>query len=178
MADKVSASDRSRMMAAVRNRDTGPERAVRAALFAAGYRYRLQRRDLPGSPDIVLPRHRIAVFVHGCFWHGHDLGQKEGYVRLHWTSTNRWSGEKRQCKIRTTLATSPQPLGVGSAMVVRLPSHGPLAARLHLPSGAYTFACRKAYRLDSISSVNRRVIAPCPARSHYAGTWRRWRDRR
>jgi DNA mismatch endonuclease (patch repair protein) len=72
VADKVSASIRSRMMSAVRNRDTAPERAVRAALFAAGYRYRLHRKDLPGSPDIVLPRYRIAVFVHGCFWHGHD----------------------------------------------------------------------------------------------------------
>jgi len=60
------------MMAAVRGKDTGPERAVRAALFSAGYRYRLHRRDLPGSPDIVLPRYRIVVFVHGCFWHGHD----------------------------------------------------------------------------------------------------------
>jgi DNA mismatch endonuclease (patch repair protein) len=60
------------MMAAVRARDTKPERAVRAALFLAGYRYRLHRRDLPGSPDIVLPRYRTAVFVHGCFWHGHN----------------------------------------------------------------------------------------------------------
>jgi DNA mismatch endonuclease (patch repair protein) len=72
MTDKVSAADRSRMMAAVRGKNTKPELAVRAALFSAGYRYRLHRRDLPGSPDIVLPRYRIAVFVHGCFWHGHD----------------------------------------------------------------------------------------------------------
>lgn len=60
------------MMAAVRGKDTAPERAVRAALFSTGYRYRLHRRDLPGSPDIVLPRYCVAVFVHGCFWHGHD----------------------------------------------------------------------------------------------------------
>ncbi|MFZ3236852.1 MAG: very short patch repair endonuclease [Stellaceae bacterium] len=72
MADKVPAAVRSKMMAAVRSKDTGPERAVRSALFSAGYRYRLHRRDLPGAPDIVLPRYRIAVFVHGCFWHGHD----------------------------------------------------------------------------------------------------------
>jgi DNA mismatch endonuclease (patch repair protein) len=72
MTDKVSAAVRSKMMAAVRGKDTGPKRAVRSALFSAGYRYRLHRRDLPGSPDIVLPRYRIAVFVHGCFWHGHD----------------------------------------------------------------------------------------------------------
>lgn len=72
MADKVPPPVRSRMMAAVRGKDTGPERAVRSALSSAGYRYRLHRRDLPGSPDIVFPRYRIAVFVHGCFWHGHD----------------------------------------------------------------------------------------------------------
>ncbi|MDE2102114.1 MAG: very short patch repair endonuclease [Patescibacteria group bacterium] len=72
MTDKVSAADRSRMMAAVRGKNTKPELAVRSALFAAGYRFRLHRRDLAGSPDIVLPRYRLAVFVHGCFWHGHD----------------------------------------------------------------------------------------------------------
>jgi DNA mismatch endonuclease, patch repair protein len=71
MVDTVASTVRSRMMAAVRGKNTGPERAVRAALFAAGYRYRLHRRDLPGAPDIVLPRFRTAVFVHGCFWHGH-----------------------------------------------------------------------------------------------------------
>ena len=72
VTDKVSAADRSRMMATVRGKNTKPELAVRSALFAAGYRYRLHRRDLPGSPDIVLPRYRVAVFVHGCFWHSHD----------------------------------------------------------------------------------------------------------
>jgi DNA mismatch endonuclease, patch repair protein len=70
--DKVSAAVRSKMMAAVRGKNTGPEHAVRKALFAAGYRFRIHRRDLPGTPDIVLPRYRMAVFVHGCFWHGHD----------------------------------------------------------------------------------------------------------
>jgi DNA mismatch endonuclease (patch repair protein) len=75
MTYKVSAADRSRMMAAVRGKNTKPELAVRAALFAAGYRYRLHLRDLPGSPDIVLPRYRLAVFVHGCFWHGHDCAR-------------------------------------------------------------------------------------------------------
>ncbi len=75
MADTVPAAVRSKMMSAVRNRHTGPERAVRAALFSSGYRYRLHRRDLPGSPDIVLPLYRTVVFVHGCFWHGHDCSR-------------------------------------------------------------------------------------------------------
>ena len=71
MVDKVPKEVRSRMMAAVKGRNTGPERHVRAALFGNGFRYRLHRRDLPGNPDIVLPRYRTAIFVHGCFWHSH-----------------------------------------------------------------------------------------------------------
>jgi len=62
---------RSRNMAAIRGRNTQPELAVRQALFRAGFRYRLHRPDLPRRPDIVLPRYRRIVLVHGCFWHGH-----------------------------------------------------------------------------------------------------------
>lgn len=72
MAEKVSRDVRSRMMAAVKGRDTTPEKSVRSMLFREGFRFRLHRRDLPGNPDIVLPRYRTIVFVHGCFWHGHD----------------------------------------------------------------------------------------------------------
>jgi hypothetical protein len=74
------------------------------------------------------------------------LGEKDGYIRLHWTSTNRWSGEKRQCENRIELTTHAQPLG-GRRWWFVCPHTGQLAERLHLPSGAYTFACRKAYRL-------------------------------
>ena len=70
--DRISRADRSRNMSRVRGRDTAPEMDVRRALHAAGFRFRLQRRDLPGRPDIVLPRYRMALFVHGCFWHGHS----------------------------------------------------------------------------------------------------------
>jgi DNA mismatch endonuclease, patch repair protein len=59
-------------MARVRGRDTKPEVTVRRALNAMGKRFRLFRRDLPGRPDIVLPRYRLALFVHGCFWHRHE----------------------------------------------------------------------------------------------------------
>ncbi len=62
---------RSAQMARVRNRDTKPEIKVRRALHAAGLRFRLQARDLPGRPDIVFRSRRIAIFVHGCFWHRH-----------------------------------------------------------------------------------------------------------
>ena len=59
-------------MASVRSRDTKPEMMIRKALHASGLRYRLNVRDLPGKPDIVLPRHQTVVFVHGCFWHRHE----------------------------------------------------------------------------------------------------------
>lgn len=72
MADIVSREKRSQMMAGIRGKDTKPELLIRRALHARGYRFRLHRKDLPGNPDIVLPKHRVAIFVHGCFWHGHD----------------------------------------------------------------------------------------------------------
>jgi len=69
--DVVDRRTRSRMMAGITGRNTRPEMAVRRALHVAGFRFRLHRKDLPGSPDIVLPRYRTVVFVHGCFWHRH-----------------------------------------------------------------------------------------------------------
>lgn len=66
---------RSAVMRRVKGRNTGPEMTVRRALTGLGARYRLHRKDLPGSPDIVLPGRRLALFVHGCFWHGHDCAR-------------------------------------------------------------------------------------------------------
>ncbi|MGH6918389.1 MAG: very short patch repair endonuclease [Geminicoccaceae bacterium] len=67
----IDAETRHRVMASIRKRDTRPEIAVRRALHAQGLRFRLHRNDLPGTPDVVLPGRRLAVFVHGCFWHQH-----------------------------------------------------------------------------------------------------------
>jgi DNA mismatch endonuclease, patch repair protein len=72
MVDVHSKEQRSRNMAAIRGRDTKPEMIVRRLVHRLGYRFRLHRRDLPGRPDLVLPRHRAVIFVHGCFWHQHD----------------------------------------------------------------------------------------------------------
>ncbi len=69
--DVVDAATRSRMMKGIRSKDTRPELTVRKYLHAQGFRYRLHSRKLPGSPDLVLPRYRVAIFVHGCFWHRH-----------------------------------------------------------------------------------------------------------
>lgn len=72
MADKVDKATRSRIMAAIKGRDTKPEMVVRKALFERGYRYRLHRKDLAGKPDLTFPKYKAVIFVHGCFWHGHD----------------------------------------------------------------------------------------------------------
>lgn len=85
--DKVTQSTRSRMMAAVRNRDTAPERQVRSMLHAAGLRFRLHDRSLPGTPDIVLKRHATVIMVNGCFWHGHQCPRG----KLPTTRTDFWS---------------------------------------------------------------------------------------
>lgn len=69
--DVVSPEKRSDMMSSIKGRNTRPEMQVRAYLHAHGLRFRLHRKDLPGRPDLVLPKHRVAVFVHGCFWHRH-----------------------------------------------------------------------------------------------------------
>lgn len=72
MNDVVTTDKRSLMMSGIRGRDTGPELRVRRILHALGYRFRLHRKDLPGSPDVVLPKHKVAIFIHGCFWHFHQ----------------------------------------------------------------------------------------------------------
>ena len=71
MADTVDKATRSRMMAGIRGKDTKPEKAIRSALHSAGFRYRIHAAGLPGKPDIVLPKYKAVIFVHGCFWHRH-----------------------------------------------------------------------------------------------------------
>lgn len=71
MADIVDRTTRSRMMAGIRGKDTKPELRLRLALHARGFRYRLYVKNLPGRPDLVLPKYLSVIFVHGCFWHRH-----------------------------------------------------------------------------------------------------------
>lgn len=72
MADVVTPDKRSQMMAGIRSKNTTPELKVRKWLHARGYRYRLHKKDLPGTPDIVFTKRKLAIFVHGCFWHKHE----------------------------------------------------------------------------------------------------------
>ena len=84
------------MMAGIRGKNTKLEVGLRKALFALGFRYRLHANNLPGKPDIVLPRHRAVVFVHGCFWHGHDCA----LFRLPGTRTAWWSAKIERNRAR------------------------------------------------------------------------------
>ncbi|MGH2361831.1 MAG: very short patch repair endonuclease [bacterium] len=82
MADVVTPQVRSRMMAGIRGKNTRPEVSVRLAVFERGLRYRIHDAKLPGKPDLVFAKHRAAVFIHGCFWHGHQC------VLFKWPKTN------------------------------------------------------------------------------------------
>lgn len=79
MTDIVDATRRSAMMAGIRSKNTKPELIVRSIAHRMGLRYRLHLRALPGTPDLVFPKHNIVIFVHGCFWHRHE-GCKFAYV--------------------------------------------------------------------------------------------------
>lgn len=79
---------RSRTMRAVKSKDTKPEIAVRRAVHGLGFRFRLHRKDLPGSPDLAFPSKRKAIFVHGCFWHGHSCARG---ARAPKTNTGYWT---------------------------------------------------------------------------------------
>lgn len=88
MVDVVSPAKRSQMMSGIKGKNSLPEMVVRKALFAMGHRFRLHRRDLPGTPDIAMPGRKIAIFVHGCFWHAHQ-GCK--YAKTPSTRTEFWT---------------------------------------------------------------------------------------
>ena len=92
MTDIVSPEKRSRMMSRIKGKNSVPEMLVRKVLFAMGYRFRLHRRDLPGTPDITMPRYKIAIFVHGCFWHAHK-GCK--YAKIPSTRIEFWTAKLR-----------------------------------------------------------------------------------
>ena len=93
MVDIVDKATRSRMMSGIRGRNTQPEKTTRKALFAAGLRYRLHSKGIPGRPDIVLPGRHCVVFVHGCFWHRHPHCR---YAYVPKTNKRFWNGKFRE----------------------------------------------------------------------------------
>lgn len=96
-------------MKAVRQKHTLPEVRVRSALHSLGYRFRVQRSDLPGTPDVVLPRHKVAIFVHGCFWHRHQDCRKATTPK---TRTEFWT-EKFQANVLRDMRKTTALLDMG-----------------------------------------------------------------
>lgn len=90
MADVHDKLTRSYNMSQIRSKNTRPEMIVRKFLFSKGFRYRIHDKKLPGKPDIVLPKHRTVIFVHGCFWHGHE-GCK--YFSIPKSNADWWKGK-------------------------------------------------------------------------------------
>jgi len=130
MADVHSAEVRSYNMSQIKSKDTKPELLVRKFLFSQGFRYRLHVKELPGKPDIVLPKYKTAIFIHGCFWHGHkgckyfvvpktrtewwiakinrnvenDLVQKRKLNEIGWQTISIWECDLKPVSMEETLA--------------------------------------------------------------------------
>lgn len=94
---------RSRQMALIRSSDTKPEMLVRRLAHRLGYRFRLHRKDLPGKPDLVFPKHRAIIFVHGCYWHGHDC--RRG-ARMPKTNADYWTAKISRNRQRDTTSVA------------------------------------------------------------------------
>ena len=105
MTDVHTAEQRKRNMAAIRGKHTKPEMRVRPMLHSLGYRFRLHRKDLPGKPDIVLPKYRIAIFVNGCFWHCHKCkyGRVAPATRAEFWAAKRQSNVDRDKRKKSEL---------------------------------------------------------------------------
>lgn len=98
MPDTVSSERRSEIMSHIRSQNTSIEILVRQQLFALGLRYRINYKPLPGKPDIVFTKKRVAIFIHGCFWHGHDAGCRYSHVSK--SRTEYWSEKISRTKMR------------------------------------------------------------------------------
>lgn len=101
MADVHTQSQRSYNMSRIRSTDTKPEMLVRRFLFAQGFRYRLHDKNMPGKPDIVLPKYKTVIFIHGCFWHGHTNCK---YFKIPQTRTEWWTDKIKTNKARDAKA--------------------------------------------------------------------------
>lgn len=131
-------------MAAVGGKDTAPELAVRRMLHAMGFRFRLHRRDLPGTPDIVLPGRRKAIFVHGCFWHGH---RRCAFGRLPKSRLDYWAPKIESNRLRDARkAAALRRAGWSVATVWACATREPdrLAARLRRFLAQRAVAARQA----------------------------------
>ncbi|ACU03152.1 very short patch repair endonuclease [Pedobacter heparinus] len=138
MTDVHSKETRSYNMSRIKGKDTKPELLVRKFLHKNGFRYRIHVKDLPGKPDIVLPKYKTVIFVHGCFWHGHagcryyvipktrtdwwlnkingnvtkDLKSKQALIDSGWNIIEIWECELRKARIENTLLALKESFGI------------------------------------------------------------------
>lgn len=89
MTDRMTKEQRSKNMSHIRSKDTSIELKVRKYLFSLGYRYRVNYKELPVKPDIVFTKKKIAIFIHGCYWHGHNCNSR--YAHISKSNTNYWN---------------------------------------------------------------------------------------
>ena len=102
-------------MSKIRSKDTKPEKIVRSLLFSLGYRFRLHKKDLPGKPDIVLPKYKAVVFVNGCFWHGHENCKDAGIPK---TNSQFWCNKISKNKERDRRVSKELELAGWKVLVV------------------------------------------------------------
>jgi DNA mismatch endonuclease, patch repair protein len=114
MADILTPEQRRLNMSRIRGRDTKPEMLLRRGLHARGIRFRLHRKDLPGRPDLVFPSRRAAIFVHGCFWHGHGCAM----FKLPETRTEFWAAKIKGNQERDARALQELPAAGWRTLVV------------------------------------------------------------
>jgi len=95
--DVHTRAQRSFNMSRIRSKDTKPERVVRRLLHGMGYRFRLHRKDLPGKPDVVLPKYRTVIFVNGCFWHMHECPAGQRHPK---TNSEFWTAKRDRTRVR------------------------------------------------------------------------------
>ena len=98
MADTISSSRRSEIMSHIKSKNTSIELLVRRCLFGMGYRYRVNYKDLPGKPDIVFTKKKIVIFIHGCYWHGHNC--KSRYAHVSKSNQTYWNPKIEKTKQR------------------------------------------------------------------------------
>ena len=134
MTDIVDPLTRSQMMSRIRNRDTRPEILIRRLLHSLGFRFRLCAKDIPGKPDIVLPKYRAVLFVHGCFWHGHScVLYRTPKTRQEFWKSKIARNRKNDTRVLELLKEDGWRIGLIWECAIRLPNsdHDKVVRKIH-----------------------------------------------
>lgn len=151
MSDRLTKAERSALMARIRSKDTKPEMVVRRAAHRLRYRFRLHRADLPGTPDLVFPKHRLAVFVHGCFWHRHPNCRRATTPA---TNTEKWTekferNSRRDARVKSEL----EALGWTVLVIWECETRSEKALKCQLASNLTAARPRSKSSLDNLTEL-------------------------